>query len=167
MPLTRRELLVALGAVVITGPAGCTVFDDEPAPPLASAPPSPPPPDLLLPLLAIEGALLAQYDATLARYPQLVSRAGPIRADHAAHLGALRAIVGTPATSESAPARPAASPPRIVIPATSAAALAVLRSAEAAAGRRLASACLSAPPARAALLGSIAACESAHLVLLQ
>lgn len=165
MPLTRRSLLTALSAVLVAAPAGCTVFDDNSA--TTRATPSPRPPDPLLPLLAAESVLLAQFDATLARYPQLTGRLGAVRADHAAHLAALLGIVRNPLGSPSPAATSSVSPPAAAVPATAAAAVATLRAAEVAAARRATAACLVAPPARVALLGSIAACESAHLVLVR
>lgn len=163
VPLTRRSLLAAVGAMLVTAPAGCTLFDGESATPRASAPP--PPPDPLLPLLAAETAVLSRYDGVQARHPQLARRLGPLRADHVAHLDALRDIVGNPAASPSTATSPSSTP--VAAPATAAAALAALRAAELAAARRVSLACLTAPVERAALLGSIAACESAHLVLLR
>lgn len=165
MPLTRRSLLAAVGGVLVTAPTGCTLLHGESASPQAST--SPPPPDPIVPLLGAESALLAQYDAALARHPQLAGRIGPVRADHAAHLDALRDIVKSPVENPSTGATPSPSATPMATSATAAAALAALRAAESAAARRLAAACLTAPPARAALLGSIAACESAHQVLLR
>lgn len=162
VPLTRRSLLAAVGAVLVTTPAGCTLFDGKSANPRASAPP--PAPDPLLPLLAAEAAVLALYDGVQARHPQLARRLSTLRADHAAHLDALRRIIRTPAANPSTPASPSTTP--VAAPATPAAALAALRAAEVTAARRVSIACLTAPVERAALLGSIAACESAHLVLL-
>lgn len=162
MPLTRRSVLAAVGAALVTTPAGCTLFDGEPTTPRASAPP---PPDPLLPLLVAETAVLALYDGVQARHPQLARRLAPLRADHIAHLDALRDIVRAPGGSPSAAASP--SPTPVIAPATAPAALAALRNAELAAASRVSLACLTAPVQRAGLLGSIAACESAHLVLLR
>lgn len=163
VPLTRRSLLAAVGAVLVMTPAGCTMFDGEPETSRASAPP--PPPDPLFPLLAAEAAVLALYDGVAARHPQLARRLQPLRGNHVAHLNALREIVRVPAATPSAPASPTPTP--VAAPATAAAALGALRAAESAAARRVSIACLTAPVERAALLGSIAACESAHLVLLR
>lgn len=161
VPLTRRSLLTALGMTVVAAPAGCTLFNGEPAAPRASA--SPPPPDPLLPLVSAESAVLALYDGVMGRHPQLAGRLRQVRDDHAAHVEALRAVVRPPAPSPSVPATPSA----VVAPATVPAALAALRAAESAAAKRSSVACLTATAGRAPLLGSIAACESAHLVLLQ
>jgi len=163
VPLTRRSLLAAVGAALVTAPAGCTLFDGESATPRVSAPP--PPPDPLVPLLTAETAVLALYDGVRARLPQLAGRLGPLRTDHVAHLDALRGIVRAPAANPSM--SPSPSPAPAIAPATATAALAALRAAELAAARRMSLACLTAPVERAALLGSIAACESAHLVLLR
>ncbi|MEO6712624.1 MAG: hypothetical protein ABIM89_04250 [Mycobacteriales bacterium] len=164
MPLSRRNLLIVLGSALVTAPTGCTLLDGGTATPRAT--PAPPPPDPLLPALVAENTMLVLYDNVLARYPQLAARLAPIRADHAAHLDALRAVVrgapaGRPSPSASAAPTPAA------VPSTAAAAIVTLRAAELAASRLLSLACVTAPVDRAALLGSIAACESAHLVLVR
>lgn len=163
MPLTRRRLLAGslragVGGLVVAGAAACD--------PLGRSHPTPRPdrptaPDPLLELLAAERALLSQYDAVLARFPSVASVTA-VRADHAAHVDALRAVVRAPATSASA------SPtPPVAAPATLPAAMAALRAAEVSAAARTTAACIAAPASRAALLGSIAACESAHLVILR
>lgn len=158
MLLTRRQMLAgALQALAAVGLAGCRPFGRPAAHPKPHA--SPPQTDALLPLVVAERAVLKQYDDVLARYPQLLARVGVIRADHAAHLDALRGAL-------AGPDRPAPEGPAFA-PATPAAALAGLRATEANAAARLATACAFAAPARAALLGSVAACESAHLVLLR
>lgn len=159
MPLTRRRLLAgsvwgAVGGVIGAVLAACDPLGrSHPAP----RPGRPKPPDPLRELLAAERALLSQYDGVLARFPAVASIAA-VRADHAAHVDALRALVRAPA---------AASPPPVAVPATLVAAVAALRAAEVSAAARTTAACIAAPAARAALLGSIAACESAHLVILR
>ncbi len=157
MPLTRRNLLTGAARAAFGGLAlsGCGVFG-RPAPP--SPRPSPSRTDALLPVLAAERALLGQYDAVLARHPQLVPRLAAVRADHAAHLHALAAAASVRADSGGGHGVALAGPD---------AALATLRAAERAASLRAGAACLVAPAPRAALLGSIAACESAHAVLLR
>ncbi len=141
----------------------CRLDRRSPARPAPTASPIPRPsrPTALLALVAAEHDLLAAYDATLARHPALLPRLAALRADHAAHLDALAAVArvraGTPL--------PANTPANL--PGVAGAALAALRAAEAAAAARTGAACLAAPATQAALLGSIAACESAHRLLLQ
>ncbi|MDQ6875428.1 MAG: hypothetical protein M3042_10270, partial [Actinomycetota bacterium] len=122
MVMTRRQMLGgAVQALAALGLAGCRLSDRP------TAHPSPrafrPLADPLLPLVLAERALLKQYDDVLARYPQLLARVGVVRADHAAHLDALRGVLGAP--DRSASEGPA------FAPATPAAALTVLRAAEA------------------------------------
>jgi hypothetical protein len=49
--------------------------------------------------------LLAAYDATIAAYPALQARLAPMRADHAAHLEALRPSSASP-SPEASPTPP-------------------------------------------------------------
>ncbi|MEP6695938.1 MAG: hypothetical protein ABJA34_03565 [Pseudonocardiales bacterium] len=159
MPLTRRRLLIRSLRAVGGGLAlaGLTACDPPGRSRPAPRPHRPPAPDPLLGLVAAEEALLGQYDAILAAFP-LVRAAAAIRADHAAHVAALRALSHAPAASPPAAVR---------APGTVAGAVAALRAAEVSAAARTTAACLAAPAGRATLLGSIAACESAHLVLLR
>ncbi|PZS32222.1 MAG: hypothetical protein DLM59_08595 [Pseudonocardiales bacterium] len=159
MPLTRRRFLA--GSLRVLG-GGTALVAASACDPLGRSGPRPrrspsPGPDPLLELLAAERALLSQYDVVLARFPAAPGAAA-VRADHAAHVDALRALVHAPAAASPAPVSP---------PGTTAAAVAMLRAAETSAAARATDACLAAPAARAALLGSIAACETAHLVLLR
>lgn len=138
--------------------AGCGAFGRQaPRPSPRPSASSAQRPDPLLPLLAAERGLLSSYDAVLARYPQLLPRLAAVRADHAAHLDALRTLTGQ---HHQLPL------PATTAPATASAAVAALRLAEEAAAARTGAACLAAPSSQAALLGSIAACESAHRLLL-
>ncbi len=188
----RREVLGALGAAGIALVAGCT------SAPAGHPRPSPTPtgPDPQLADLESERVLLASYDAVLRAHPTLSGRLHPIRADHVAHVAALRRLVapesghhrtspgsgtpasgtpasgtpasGTPASGTSAstraPTSPAPTPPRI--PADPVAALGLLRTAERSASAARTRSCLAAVTDRAALLGSIAASEASHGVLL-
>ena len=160
----RRDLLgAALGTVGLALVAGCT------STPAARPRPSPTPtrPDPQLADLTNERVLLAAYDATLRAHPTLANRLRPVRADHAAHVTALRRLL-TPAgghrrTSASpTPPAPTAAP----VPADPAAALAALRTAEQSAYAARTRSCLAAATDRAALLGSIAASEASHGVVL-
>lgn len=165
--LTRRRLLVAGGSLVGTalaaGLAGCDPF----APPTAGRSPSPagtrpPPPDPLIALAVAEADLLAGYDRLLAAGAgPLEARLRGIRADHAAHLAALRAAL-PPATRPSLrPASPSPSPTAGAAPTTSG-----LRAAELATADRLGQAALTAPAGRVSLLASIAASEASHAAVL-
>ncbi len=158
--LTRRRLirtgLPFLGGAALAALTGCDPLGRHLAP---RPSPSPSGSDALLPVLSAEHALVKLYDDILARYPALAGRAGALRADHLAHLRSLGAIVR--GADPGPPAGPA------FVPVSTAAALAALRAAEHAAATRTGLACLAAPRSRAALLGSVAACESAHLVLLR
>lgn len=160
----RRDLLgAALGTAGLALVAGCTGTP----PPRPRPSPTPTGPDPQLADLENEQALLAAYDATLRAHPKLADRLRPVRADHAAHAAALRRLL-TPAggrrrTSASpTPPAPTVSP----VPADPAAALAALRTAEQSAYAARTRACLAAATDRAALLGSIAASEASHGVLL-
>lgn len=173
--LTRRRLLVAGGGLVGTalaaGLAGCDPF----APPTAGRSPSPagtrpPAPDPLIDLAVAEVDLLAGYDRLLAAGAgPLEARLRGIRADHAAHLAALRAALppaarpalrpASPSTSRSP--SPSPSPIAGAAPTTSG-----LRVAEQAAADRLGQAALTAPAGRVSLLASIAASEASHATVL-
>lgn len=122
--------------------------------------------DPFLALLAAEQLLVVRYDAALAMHPELAGRLSPLRADHAAHLSALRRASRAPPARLSASPRPTANPSAKPVAATVPATLAALASAERTAVAAFGAACLTAPAARAMLLGSIAACESSHLVAL-
>lgn len=150
----------ALGAgLALSGAAACDPLGRTARVPAPRH--SPAAPDPLLELLAAERALLAQYDTVIARFPAL-TRATAVRADHLAHVQALRLLLRAPAGASPAPASVPVS-----VPASPSAALLALRAGEVAAAARNTAACIAAPSSRAPLLGSIAACESAHLVLLR
>lgn len=166
MQPTRRRLLVLAAQALPAGLlAGCGLLDRSPARPTPrpSQRPQARRPDPLLALLAAERRLLGAYDDVLTRHPQLLARLAAVRADHAAHLDALRALTADRELALPSPTPASSSPP----PASAGTALASLRAAEGSAAARTAAACLAAPSSQAALLGSIAACESAHLVLLR
>lgn len=155
--MRRRTVLFAAGAAGVAAVAGCTRSDR--ARPGGNR--SPGPFDPLLNLASAEELLLGRYTAVLARHPALVGRLGPLRADHAAHLSALCRAAGAGPTSPAA-----ASTPGQPVAADVAAAVAGLAAAERTAAAAFGAACLTAPAARAMLLGSIAACETSHLVVL-
>jgi hypothetical protein len=146
---TRRRLLgvAALGALGVTAPAGCGIFDDEPEPA--------PPPDPLTPVLAEAVTLAAAYDRIIVARPDLGDRLAPFAAAHKAHAAELSRVTGAPvgvATATSA--GPPTDDPK--------AALAALRRAEQAAQKTATTLCRQAAANRAALVGSIAAARACH-----
>ena len=143
---TRRRVLGAtagatLGATVLTG---CGIFDDDPEPT--------PPPDALQPVLDEALALAAAYDRAGVAQPELAKRLTPLAADHRAHATELTAVIGKALSSAPAPSASDAAPGT----------LADLRKAEQAALRTATAAAKQAPPERATLVGSIAACRATH-----
>jgi hypothetical protein len=160
--VARRSVLIggSVGAGLVL--AGCT--SGEPAP----APTTPPPPDPLLAELADERRLMGAYDATIARYPALRARLGPVRADHAAHAAALVTALGPAAPTTSAAPTPSttATPSGSPVPGTAAAAVAALRAAERAAASARGTVALTAAADRARLLAGISAAEASHVVVL-
>jgi len=165
---------VGLGLVAGSGLlAGCTSSGTS-APPTDRRPSGTPTvsrPDPLLAVLAVEEALLEAYDTTLRHFPALRAVLASLRADHAAHAAALRTeLVGTPSPLPSRPgssADPASPEVQVSAPATRTAARAALADRERAAATGTGAACLVAPAARSVLLGSIAACETSHLIVLR
>jgi hypothetical protein len=164
----RRTLLAALAVTGATGvAAGCTERGGS-----SSRPGGQSTPDPQLVDLADERELLAAYDATIARHAALADRLAPLRDHHAQHVAALERVMGrTP--DQSATARPSGGPEQTKaadagtsVPPTPAAALAALRAMERSAATARAGSCTTAPVDRAPLLGSIAACEASHEVLL-
>ncbi|NUR71656.1 MAG: twin-arginine translocation signal domain-containing protein [Hamadaea sp.] len=141
---TRRDLLRALAAVGAAGVlAGCD---------LLAAPE--PDPDPLLGLLTETRALLTAYDQVIAADAQSAAKLQPIRATHEAHLTALTAMISPPS--------PTATPSST----TTAASVADLKRAETTAAKTAYDACLATTPARATLLGEIAAARATHLAVL-
>ncbi len=151
LSLARRRLLTGAlaGATgILTAACGPLSGADR-----GSVPPADP--DPLEPLLAAELALIASYDAAIKALPAQAARLRAVRADHAAHVQALRARLD--------PRRAAA------IETTAAASTSNVQglvAAERAVAKQATDACLAASGERAALLASIAACESSHVVVL-
>lgn len=167
-PVSRRGVLGGLGATVLgLAAAGCGTVGGDPAG-------RPVRPDPLEPLIREKVALLTTYDAVLGRHPDLAAELRPLRADHAAHLDALvgridvrRRVVLFPGhRGQGARPSSAVASPSPTVPASAGQARAALRAAERRAATRSRAACLSATGERAALLGSIAACERSHGVVL-
>ena len=128
-------------------------------------PPPPPDPDDLLRAAAVERerSLLAEYDAVLLVLPGLANRLTPLRAQHAEHLLALTGSA-SPSAAPSSSATPA---PQVPPPATAAAALAGLITAERSAGDAHGAAALEASRELAGLLAALAASEHSHPVELR
>ncbi len=126
---------------------------------LSSSQPTRSPDDPQLADVRDERRLIAAYDAVLAAFPKLTPRLAPIRTDHAAHLEALQAMAGPASHHVAPPTAPAKS-------ASTGAALAALRAAEKRAVAARTTSCVAAPRDRAPMLGSIAASESVHAMLL-
>lgn len=167
-PVSRRGALTGIAAAVLgLGTAGCGVLTGGSA--QQSTPPDP-----LEPLIRAKASLLGSYDAVLARHPGLAAELRPLRADHAAHLAALvsqldvrRRVVLFPEHREQGTDRTSTpAPSSRTVPASPGQARAQLRAGERAAAARSRAACLAATGDRAALLGSIAACERSHGVVL-
>ena len=149
--LPRRTVLRLAGAVAVL-PA-CDLLergDDEP--------PAPTPDEVLRASLATsKAALIGRYDAALARHPALAGRLTPLRANHAEHLATLVAPTPTPSPSGST----------VAVPADARAAVGELLAAERSASAASTTGARSAAAAElVSLLGSIAACEATHAVVL-
>jgi len=146
---TRRRVLggTAGATLSMTALAGCGLFDGDPEPDQAADP--------LQPVLHESLALAAAYDRAVVAQPGLGTRLTPLAADHRAHATELAKVIGEqlPSVAPGASSTPASD---------AAGAVAGLRKAEQAAQKTAAAACRQAPAARAALVGSIAACRATH-----
>jgi hypothetical protein len=170
----RRQVLAGIAVTAAGAAAACTNDTIVAAPPRPGAGPQNPIEPFSL-YLAAERRLRDTYAATIAKHPSLKPTLTLLLADHSEHVTAMEAIIGiTPAPAPSgspsgtasgapAPVDPAA---KAAVPATPGAAVAALRAAEKAAAARYATACLAETGNRAALLASVSACESSHLVVL-
>jgi hypothetical protein len=152
--MRRRTLFgAAAGGLVALGAAGCgpdKSGDKDSAPAEVTR------------VLAGAVVLAAAYQASAQAQPALAGKLGPLEAEHRTHISTLAAAMGrSSAPSSAATAAPSAVPP------DAPGALAQLRAAEQAAQADAATACLSAPPGWAGLLGSIAACRATHVEALQ
>jgi hypothetical protein len=147
---TRRTILGATAAASLgaTALAGCGIFGDGSEQPSA--------PDPLRRVLDEAVALAAAYDRAAVIQPGLATRLSPLAADHRAHITELARVIGTSAPSAAAQASSAAGA------GDAGATLKGLRAAEQAAQKTANTACRQAPAARAALVGSIAACRATH-----
>ncbi|WP_250027219.1 hypothetical protein [Paractinoplanes maris] len=147
---SRRRVLGTVAGLGAAGLAGCGLFDDDPEPPRV--------PDPLQPLLDEAIALAASYDRAIVTQPGLAARLAPLADDHRAHATELARLIGQALPSTGPASAPAASAPAEAAAQT----VATLRAAEQAAQKSAVTACKAAPPERAALVGSIAACRATH-----
>lgn len=170
MPTVHRRTLLA--ALAVTGAAAaCTADKGE----TSSERGGTNEPDPQLVDLADERDLLAAYDATMARHAGLRDRLAPLRDHHAQHLAALQRALGRSTTTPTVggtptggtdPAQSGGATAASSVPPTPPAALAALRDRERQAATARTRSCINARVDRAPLLGSIAACEASHEVLL-
>jgi hypothetical protein len=158
--LTRRRALGLLGGAVAAAgvSSGCTTGSETPEPD--------PVLDALVAVWTGEWQLIRRYDATLARHPSLAARLTSVRDDHAAHARAIGSLI-TARQSPGATPSAVAVAGKGAVPATAAAALAGLATAETKAAAAATSACMLAAGDTAALLASVAACEASHVVVLR
>lgn len=147
----RRTVLAALA--VSGGAAACTPKSSS----KSQKQSEPAEPDPQAADLTAERQLLATYDATISAHAALADRLKPLRDHHAEHVTALEHAVTHP---------PSAAEVAATVPGTPEQALAALRAAEKSAAAARMKSCVAARADRAPLLGSIAACEASHGVLL-
>jgi hypothetical protein len=154
--VSRRGLLLGGAAVVVAAGGGVAVAALRPiAKP--DKPTGRPPADLVA-ALDSERLLIAAIDATTGGSPPVRTALRQVRADHVAHQVALQAAVNTypGALAGNPPSSPGA---------VAALTVAELRTAEERASARAATRAARLTGRQAALLASIAACESTHAVL--
>jgi hypothetical protein len=154
--VSRRGLL--LGGAVVVAAAGGGVAVAALRPVAEPDKPTGRPPGELVAALAAERALIAAIDATTGGSPDVRTALRQVRADHVAHQSALQAAVAAypEAPASTTPASPGA---------VEALTVAGLRGAEQRASARAATRAARLSGRQAALLASIAACESSHAVL--
>ncbi|SHG75768.1 hypothetical protein SAMN05443575_2709 [Jatrophihabitans endophyticus] len=152
---SRRWFLAGAGTVVLAGGGGVgAAFLRRESGTHAERPPAP-----LRAAVAAERRLIADLDATTGGTASVRGVLVQARADHAAHLRALEAVVagyGAPAAAATASRSPAGTPRSA----------AELRAAEHRASQQAAARAGTLHGRSAALLASIAACEATHAELL-
>jgi hypothetical protein len=154
---SRRWFLVGGVAVLLGGGAGALAGELTRSTPTPAA--APLPPAALIAAVRAERALIADLDATTGGTPEVRRVIVAARADHAAHLATLTAILRAHhRTPGETPARRVRGTPRT---------RAQLRAAEEQAARAAARCAASLDGAEAAVLASIAACEATHAELLR
>jgi hypothetical protein len=137
------------GPAATSAPAPSAAVAPTSAPAAATAAPAP---AWALAVSKAETGLVATYTAVIKAHPALKPRLAPLLAAHEAHVTALKSSVGT-ATAVSAGGTDEA--------------LSRLIQAEQKASDVAAKQCLTCPSSAAALLGSIAAADASHIVVLQ
>lgn len=154
-PGTSRRWFLAGGAAVLLG-GGAGVLAEV----LHEGSPTPasPAPAALVSAVDAERALIAALDAMPAGAHRSRAVVAQIRADHAAHLHALRRLLATYPQPAKTPGHPGFVQPRT---------LGQLRGVETHAARDAAQRAAALDGAAAALLASIAACEATHAELLR
>lgn len=158
---SRRWFLAFGGALVVGGGAGTGIAFLRPVSRPEPTPPPRPPADLVAALdaaIAAEQSLLADLTATTGGAKDVRLVIAQARADHTAHLRALRAVLASlPKPAHHRRSSGPAGRPRTQ---------AQLRTAEARAARVAADRAARLDGSLAALLASIAACEATHAELL-
>lgn len=147
---TRRAVLAGVAAAV----SGCSWLERESG--------EPPPPDPLEPLLTSTRALAARYQAAVTANPDLADRFQSLLENHRAHETALLELIGRPELASPSPGTGAWSPPL-----GEEDVLGELLEVERAAREEATQACVTAPPERVAVLGSIAAARATHAEVLR
>ena len=111
-----------------------------------------------------ELSLIARYNATIAVYPKLSAKLGPLRDQHAQHLVAMR---GSPGNSEPEVSVSPGDRKSVIVATTAAAAIIALTIAERVAAQQRADACGKAATQQLAwTLSLIGACEAQHSAVL-
>jgi hypothetical protein len=167
----RRQVLAGLAVTAAAGVTAACTDDKIVTVPRRPGDVRPNPVEQFQLYLAAERRLRDAYAATIAKHPALRPKLAPVLAEHVEHVTAMEEITGVapaPAPSGSPASAPAPPDPaaKAAVPATPRVALAALRAAEKAAAARYAAACLTETGNRAALLASVSACETTHLVVL-
>jgi hypothetical protein len=163
--LTRRQILTTAAALptvaVSLSAAGC----GGPNPvdvALGRRPPESGDVRALFAAVTAEQDLIDTYNKTLAEYSSLAASLRPLLADHRLHLDRLRAQISFPPGYVATPS-PGASSGAGKVPASKAAAVAALRSAESAAAAAQLSRLTAVGQLSAQVLASIAAAEITHI----
>jgi len=167
-----RRWFLAGGAAALLGAAGGVLAGLQTGHRATTPPPPPPPPPGpprgLLAAAEAERALIADLDATTGGGSDVRGVIGQVRADHAAHLRALVALI---AQFEHGPARERRREPvpsrKNRRPRGTPRTLAELRAAERRAAKAAAQHAAALDGGYAAVLASVAACEATHAELLK
>jgi hypothetical protein len=140
------------GAAAATGSSTVSTTPSAAATTTTAAPTTAPPEAWATEVGGAESSLVASYTTVIKSHPSLAKTLNPLKAAHAAHLAA----VGVPATGKVLPG----------LPAGQAAALSRLAVAEQRASDLAAAHAITSPSQAAVLLGSIAASDASHILVL-